>query len=259
MGKTITLNHITKMEGHAKLDVRIEKGKVKKAELTIFEGSRYFEGIVQCQKYNEIPSITSRICGVCSVVHFLTATKAVEDAFNVKVSEQTQLLRELINIGGHIQSHVLHLYFLTLPDYVGYDNAIQMASKYKEDVQRALRIKRLGNRIVKIIGGRDVHPLTVVPGGMSRLPDQSELKSLLEELKASRKDFVDTVKLFAKLKYPKFQKCVDYYSLTNKHYNILNGKIIGMKCNEICTIPIDDYEKHMKEYFQEHSTAEFVV
>ncbi|MBW3014067.1 nickel-dependent hydrogenase large subunit, partial [Candidatus Woesearchaeota archaeon] len=74
-----------------------------------------------------------------------------------------------------------------------------------------------------------------------------------------RKDFVDTVKLFAKLKYPKFQKCVDYYSLTNKHYNILNGKIIGMKCNEICTIPIDDYEKHMKEYFQEHSTAEFVV
>ncbi|MCK4670456.1 MAG: Ni/Fe hydrogenase subunit alpha [Nanoarchaeota archaeon] len=259
MGKTITLNHITKMEGHAKLNIRVEKGKVKKAELTIFEGSRYFEGILQCQKYNELAPIASRICGVCSVVHFLTATKAVEDAFNVKVSEQTQLLRELIHIGGHIQSHVLHLYFLALPDYVGYPNAIQMASKYKNEIQCALRIKRLGNRIVNVIGGRDVHPLTIVPGGMSRLPDQAELKSLSAELKKARKDFIDTVTLFAKIKYPRFEKCIDYYSLTNKHYNILNGKVIGMKCNEICTIPLEDYEKHMKEYFQEHSTAEFVV
>lgn len=261
MGKTITLNHITKMEGHARLNVRIEKGRIKKADLSIFEGSRYFEGIMQCERYNELPQIGARICGVCSVVHHLTSTKACEAALNVKISEQSQLIRELIHIGGIIQSHVLHLYFLALPDYAGYGNAVEMAkTKYRGDIKRALRIKQLGNRIVNVIGGRDVHPLTVVPGGISRLPDQGEIEQLLGELKKARKDFVAALDLFAGLKYPRFEKCVDYYSLTNKrHYNVLNGKIIGLKCNEICTIPLEDYEKHMKEFFQEHSTAEFAV
>jgi len=265
MGKVIKLNHITKIEGHARLNIKIDNGKVKKCELKIFEGNRFFEGIMQCEKYNELPPIAARICGVCSVVHMLTSTKAVENALNVKVSKQTKLLRELIHLGGIIQSHALHLYFLALPDYYGFDSAIKMASKHKDKISRALRMKKLGNLIVNVVGGRDVHPLTVVVGGISKFPSDQELSLLKKELRRAREDFVATVELFNKLKHPDFKFCVDYYAITDKkRYNLLDGELHGLKfddkgCKQKCTIPTNDYEKHMKEFFQEKSTAEFAI
>ncbi|MBW2987656.1 Ni/Fe hydrogenase subunit alpha [Candidatus Woesearchaeota archaeon] len=267
MGKVIKLNHITKIEGHARLNVKIDNGVIKKCDLNIFEGNRFFEGIMQCEKYNELPPIAARICGVCSVVHLLTSTKAVENALNLKVSKQTKLLRELIHLGGIIQSHALHLYFLALPDYYGFDSAIKMASKHKDKVSRALRMKKLGNLIVNIVGGRDVHPLTVVVGGISKFPTDDELSMLKKELRKARADFVATVELFNTLKHPKFEFCVDYYAISDKkRYNIYDGNLHGLvhkkkdkHCTSLCTIPTQDYEKHMKEFFQEKSTAEFAV
>ncbi|MBW3018256.1 nickel-dependent hydrogenase large subunit, partial [Candidatus Woesearchaeota archaeon] len=269
MGKVIKLDHITKIEGHARLNVKIENGVIKKCDLSIFEGNRFFEGIMQCEKFNELPQIAARICGVCSVVHLLTSTKAAENALNISVSRQTKLLRELIHLGGIIQSHALHLYFLALPDYYGFGSAIKMASKHKDKISRALRMKKLGNLIVNIVGGRDVHPLTVIIGGISKFPTEEELCSLKSELKKARADFVQTVELFNGLEHPNFKFCVDYYAITDpKRYNLYDGSIHGLvheKKNKepcgltTCTIPTIDYEKHMKEFFQEKSTAEFAV
>jgi sulfhydrogenase subunit alpha len=256
MTKTIKLDHITKIEGHARLHIRIDGGKVKECSLKIFEGSRFFEGILKGKLWNDLPNITSRICGVCSPVHTLTSVKAIEQAFGVRVSAQTNLLRELINIGGILQSHALHLYFLTLPDYTGNCSALDMLPKYKTEIERALRIKRAGNAMVQLLGGRDIHPIAIVPGGISRIPEQKAVDTLLGELKAIEKDAKLTVELFDSLKYPKFEHYKPLVALGNGPY-FDSSDIVTCK-DDKCFLT-KDYEQHFKEFFEEDSTAEFVT
>lgn len=255
--KTIKLDHITKIEGHAKLHIKIADCKVEKCELKIFEGSRYFEGILKGQPYNEIANISSRICGVCSVVHTIAAIKAVENALGIKPSKQTILLREMLNIGGIIQSHALHLYFLALPDYLGFCNAIDMASKRKDDIMRALLLKRLGNEIVKVIGGRDIHPIAAVIGGFSRIPGQEKMDNLLSMLKIALPEAKKTAELFCSLEYPDFENKTEYFALKADKSFFAGDKDIG--CSGQYCIPIEDYEKHFNEHFREGSTSEFVI
>lgn len=253
----INLNHITKIEGHAKLHIKIEKGEVKKVELNIFEGSRYFEGILKDKKYNDVNHIASRICGICSPVHGLTSVKATEKAMGVQVSEQTEIMRELLNIGGTIQSHVLHLYFLTLPDYTGFPNAVQMAQKHPEKVKTALKIKQISNEIVKVIGGRDIHPFTLTPGGFVAIPKPEEFKSLLTKAKACLADAEKTAHLFCGLEYPDFKRETKHYALKAKKgcFWCPEDKITctgGKEC-----IAVTDYEQYFKEFFKQGSTSEF--
>lgn len=253
---TINLNQITKIEGHAKLEVKIEKHQVKKCKLRIFEGSRYFEGILKDKRYNDLSPIASRICGVCSVVHSIAAVKAVEAAFKIKVSEQTNLLRELLSIAGMLQSHVLHLYFLTLPDYLGYSSAIEMAKNKKDEIRRALKLKRLGNSIVSAIGGRDVHPFTELVGGFSHLPTKECIKELRNYLKDHVKEAKQTVELFSNLKYPKLTNKTEYFALKGGSY-FYSDKIVD--CFKGKCVPIENFEIHFKDYFRPDSTAEFVT
>ena len=167
---TTTLEHVAKIEGHAGLKLKINNGLLESLELEIFEGARFFENILKNKKYDELPLITARICGVCSPAHTLASIQAIEAAFGIRPNRGVKLLRELLAIGGLIQSHVMHLYFLVLPDYVGFDNALHMRSEKKREIEHALKLKRLGNRIVETVGGRDVHPLTAYVGGFSRYP-----------------------------------------------------------------------------------------
>ncbi len=254
--KTIKMDYITKIEGHARLFIKIRNKEVKDVRLKMFEGSRFFEGILKGKHYDDLSPVASRICGVCSVAHGLTALKAVEDAFQIKVSEQTRLLREMLHLGGIIQSHVLHLYFLALPDYYGFSSAIEMASKHRDKIIKALRLKQLGNRIVNEIGGRDVHPFTAVVGGFSRLPEEERWCELMEKLKRGRKDAVEALQLFLSLKYPKYSRCSDYFALKE---NLYEGDIACLSCKGLSCFPLRDYGQHMQEYFQSGSTSEFVL
>ncbi|MDO8740778.1 MAG: Ni/Fe hydrogenase subunit alpha [Candidatus Woesearchaeota archaeon] len=253
---TIKLNHIAKIEGHAKLNIRIENGRVEKAKIETFEGARFFEDIIKNRKYGDAPVLTSRICGTCSPSHLVTSLKAVEDAFNVKVSEQTKLLRELLVLGSYLQNHTLHLYFLSLPDYLGFDSAIEMASKHPKEVERALKIKKIGNEIVSIIGGREVHPITPIIGGFSKLPPKNEVNALLRMLESIKQDAVESVKLFSNLKYPSFERETKYFALKSDTYSLVDGAI---SCTGNMCIPTKDYQNHFKEYFEEGSKSEFVV
>jgi len=257
MARKINLNHITKIEGHAKLHIKIVKGEVKKVELKIFEGSRYFEGILKNKKYNDVNHIASRICGICSPVHGITSVQATEKAMGVKVSKQTEILRELLNIGGTIQSHVLHLYFLTLPDYTGFPNAVQMAQKHPEKVKRALKIKQLGNELVRVIGGRDIHPFTLTPGGFVTIPTKEEFQKLLAAAKACLVDAKKTAELFCGLEYPDFTRETKHYALRAK-----KGCFWCPEDTITCTggkecIAVTDYEQYFKEFFKPGSTSEF--
>jgi sulfhydrogenase subunit alpha len=254
----IVLDDITKIEGHAKLDVSLEGKEVKLVRLEVFEGARYFEALVRGRDFTEPPSITSRICGICSQAHSLASLQAIENALKVKVSKQTEELRNLLHLGSLIQSHALHLYFLALPDYLGFSDAISMASKYGSDVKRGLRLKQLGNKICQIVGGREIHSITTVVGGFTRLPGQQELDELRKAVLSAREDAVKTASLFARLKFPKFERKTNYASLDVKRFSgssLLSGKVV---CGKAAFKP-ERYRQFLKEQVVSGSTAKHVT
>jgi len=256
MSRKLNLEHIAKIEGHAKLYVKVSGGQVKKVEMRVLEGARVFEGILLEKKFNELSHISSRICGVCSVAHTISAISAVENAFNIKVSEQTRLIRELLTIGGTIQSHALHLYFLTLPDYVGVGGAMGLMRKYRTILDRALRIKRLGNNLVFTLAGRDVHPISCVVGGFSTIPAKENIDALLSELKKCKNDAVETAKLFLSLSYPEVMTESPHFALSGGSY-FYSDKIV--RCEGGACFSTKDYKDHFKEYLRPGSVAEFVT
>jgi len=253
---TIKLNHITKIEGHASLNLSIDNGKVKVCELQAMEGSRYFEGLLKGRRYFEASEISSRICGICSCAHTVTAIQAVENALDIGPSKQTIMLRELLTIGERLRSHATHLYFLALPDYLGYESALSMADKYKKDIFRALRIIKLGNKIVNIVGGRDLHPVSLTVGGFLKLPSKEQLKELKKDMVLIKDDTISTAKLFAKLKYPYFISKTEYFSLKQEDkYATLYGDLVS----DSKRYKQDKFLNYLKEYHEEYSTANFVV
>ncbi|MBU0472236.1 MAG: Ni/Fe hydrogenase subunit alpha [Nanoarchaeota archaeon] len=257
MSKKITLNHITKVEGHAKLSVEIDEGKLLKCELGAVEGARFFEGLVVGRKYDEIKEITSRICGICSVGHSMTSLKATENAFGLIVSPQTKLLRELMSIGERIRSHATHLYFLALPDYLGYESAIEMAPKYKKEVEMALHLMKTGNEIVSIVGGRQMHPVASVVGGFTHVPSKKDVDYLLGLLKNCRAYAVKTLKLFSKLKYPRLDMDSEHIALYQPDgLPLLDGPIVSDRGLRTTS---DSYADFIDEYIVRHSTAKFAV
>ena len=252
----ITLNHITKIEGHAKLNLGIEKGKITKCELSATEGARYFEGIVLGRKFNEAHEITSRICGICSCAHVIAAISAIESALGYTPTEQTKKLRLLMTYGERIRSHATHLYFLALPDYLGYESALAMAPKFKPQLQTALHLMKVGNKIISALAARDLHPVSATVGGWLKLPTQEKISEIKHELEAIKSDAIKTCELFFSLKYPEFQSDTLCFSLTNDNeYATLDGKFTSEKSS----FEKNKYHEFVSEYHEPYSTANFVV
>ncbi len=252
---TIDLHHICKVEGHGSLLVEINGSKLTKCELKVVEGARFFEGLVKGKRYDDIQEITSRICGICSCAHTVSCLQAIENAMNVKVSEQTRRLRELLSIAERIRSHATHLYFLALPDYLGYESAIAMAGEYKKEVLTALHLMKIGNNMVQMIGGKEMHPFTSVVGGFTHVPDNKTVDYLKKELKKCLPEAIATAKLFMKLKQPAFSAEMDFASLNpEKDAPLISGDIItfsGLK------IRPDDYTSYIDEEVMPYATGKF--
>ena len=224
------MEHITKIEGHAKLNVLVENNKLTKVDLDVFESARFFESLVLCRRYDDISPLTSRICGICSSAHVIAAISAIEDALQYTPTEQTKQLRLLLTLGERIRSHATHLYFLALPDYLGYESALAMAGKYKDKLEQALRLMKAGNTIVRILGARDLHPVSATIGGWLKLPRQEDIQLICDELRKVRSDAIATCELFLSLKYPHFITGGDYYSLVDKKaYAVLDGIFTSSK------------------------------
>ncbi len=256
MAKTIKLDHITKIEGHANLTVSIDGETVKKCELAAVEGSRYFEGILRGRKCYEAPEITSRICGICSCIHTICSVQAVENALGIKPTEQTKMLRELMVLGERIRSHAAHLYFLALPDYLGYESALAMASSHKKELAAALNMTKLGNEMVSVIGGRELHPVSAQVGGMTKLPTQEQIDDLRRKLQETHQDAELTASLFSKIKYPQFENQTEYFSLsTGTDYPIITGDLVSQNAR----FKKEEYQKYFEEYHELDSTSNFVV
>ena len=252
---SININHICKVEGHGSLHVEIKGSKLTKCKLGTVEGARFFEGIVVGKRYDDVQEITSRICGICSCAHTCASLQALENAMNVKVSEQTRRLRELLSVGERIRSHAAHLYFLALPDYLGYESALTMTKKYKKEVLRALHLIKLGNNMVQMIGGKEMHPFTSVVGGFTHVPSVETIACLKAELKKALPEAVATAKLFIKFKQPRFESKRDFVSLKpEEQAPLISGSVCSLSGKDIKP---DDYNKYIDEEVMPYSTAKF--
>lgn len=254
----LNLEHIAKVEGHGKLKVEIEHGEVKDVKLNIFESARFFEAILKDRAVADAAHISSRICGVCSQAHYLTSIIAIENALGITPSHQVKLLRELIIQGSTLMSHSIHLYFLALPDWMGYDNTIQLGKEHPEELRAGLLLKQLGNEVVKAVGGREVHIITPQVGGFTKFPGKESLQSLRKLLLERRKLAEDAIALFNGFELPEFNRDTTYAALTKKDKYAFFGDNVAILSNGKRELrPVTGYQKYLDEFITPHSTAKF--
>lgn len=257
MHKKIKIEHLCRVEGHGGITVEVEDKKVTRVNMDIFEGFRFFEGILVGRNYDEAVEISCRICAICSAVHKVSSLLAVEDAFGVKVSLQTELLRELLVQGGNIESHALHVFCLALPDFLGYTGVISLAADYPEEVKLGLGLKKLGNAVQEIIGGRAIHSVNPVLGGFGKVPTEDELKELKEQLLKGLEDILSAVDFLSKVEIPNFSKSPAVYVALNGEedkFGLFGDKIVTSNNYEFV---IKDYKKICNEFITVYSHAKF--
>ena len=213
--------------------------------MDVWEPPRFFEGFLVGRKYYEVPDLVARICGICPVSHMLTALKALEKALGINPSQQTKSLRRLMALSQILASHLVHLYMLALPDYLGYESVVGMMPDYGQEIGRLLRMKTVANDLTRAIGGRALHPVTTVVNGFTRLPSIGELRRLAEALKGIKEDALETVRLFANLPYPDLQSRSEYVALRNpERYAFTEGRVVSSE-------GLDFAEGEYGDYFQE--------
>jgi len=159
--RTIKVDYLARVEGEGGLLIKMKGQQVSEVKLKIFEPPRFFEAFLRGRKFSEAPDITARICGICPVAYQMSSCHAIEDALGVKIPGPIRALRRLLYCGEWIESHALHIYLLHAPDFLGYEDAIRMARDHPTEVQRGLRLKKAGNAIVNLLGGREIHPINV--------------------------------------------------------------------------------------------------
>ena len=257
--QNIKVNYLARVEGQGRLQIEVADGIVKDAKFGIFEPPRFFESFLVGRKYNEVHELTSRICGICHVPHQIASLRAIENALGLEISEQTRELRRLLNFANHIQSHALNLYMLAAPDYLKYDSAISMAGEHLDLVKKALMLKKLGNDISEVVGGRAIHPVTALLGGFTQLPTKIQLEELKKRLRSALQDGLETIAVFTKLDIPEFERKSEQISLVRKDvYPINEGRLCS---TEGFDIDESEYRDKIEEVDVGHSWAKhsFVI
>jgi sulfhydrogenase subunit alpha len=251
--RTIKVDYLARVEGEGGVYVKVRGNKVVEVKLKIFEPPRFFEALLRGRNFAEAPDITARICGICPIAYQMSAVHAMEGAFGVTVDGQLRALRRLIYCGEWIESHTLHVYMLHAPDFLGYQDAIQMAKDHAGVVQRGLQIKKAGNEIVALLGGREIHPINVRIGGFYKVPSRSELATLAERLKWARDAALETVRWVASMPFPEFERNYVFVALRHpKEYPFNEGRLVS---NGGLDISIREYEDNFAEEHVQHSNA----
>ena len=253
MRKTIKVDALARVEGEGALDLVIRDGAVERAHLRIFEPPRFFEAFLRGRDFTETPDIVARICGICPVAYQMSAVHALERGAGVAVAGTLRELRRLLYCGEWIESHVLHIYMLHAPDFLGYESAVHMAKDHREVVERGLQLKKVGNEILRVLGGREIHPVNVRVGGFYRVPSRTELATLIEPLERARDAALATIQWVSAFEFPAQERDYEFVALRHgAEYPMNEGRIVSSKGLDIA---VDDYESHFVERQVPHSTA----
>ncbi len=251
--RTIKVAALARVEGEGALKVTIRDGAVKEAELNIFEPPRFFEAFLRGRQFSEAPDITARICGICPIAYQMSAIHAMEDALGIRVEGPLRALRRLIYCGEWIESHGLHVYMLHAPDFLGYQSAIELARDHADIVKRGLGLKKAGNEIVALVGGREVHPINVRVGGFYKAPTRRQLETLIEPLERAREAALETVRWVSTFDFPACERDYEFVSLRHPNeYPFNEGHIVS---NRGLDIKAREYPDHFEELHLPQSTA----
>jgi coenzyme F420-reducing hydrogenase alpha subunit len=252
-GRTIRVGALARVEGEGALHLVIEGDRVSEVRLEIYEPPRFFESFSRGRRADELPDLLARICGICPVAYQMSSVHAIEAAFGVELDPQVRALRRLYYAGEWMESHLLHMMFLNAPDYLGLDDAFEIARTDRAQVERALRLRKLGNRILILLGGRSVNPVGVRIGGFHRLPERHELAALGEELRHARGEAEALLRWFESLPVPRRPQPVELVSLRHPdEYPMNEGEIASSRGLRITT---DRFESVFGEVQVAHSTA----
>jgi len=249
----INVKTISRVEGHGDLVLDVKNKKIEKLMFKIPESPRFFEAMLVGRKYDEPSHITSRICGICSVAHTCASLKATEKALDIKLSEQTIKLRKLMFHHECVQSNALHVYYLAAPDLFGVGSVFPLVKTHPEVVNIALRIKKMANDMVRIVGGRAIHPIRTVVGGFTKIPTMEEMLTMKKMLKACYPDLEASKEVFKTVKLPDFERETEYISISNAtEYALYDGSI---KSTDGWEIDDQEYLDRINEKVVKHSTG----
>ena len=250
--RTLRVGAMTRVEGEGALHVELRDGAVEVVELNIYEPPRFFEAFLRGRSYTEPPDLTARICGICPVAYQTSACNAIEDACGVTLDPELIALRRLLYCGEWIHSHVLHIYLLHAPDFLGAPDVITIAKTQREAVERGLSLKKAGNRLQELIGGRSIHPVNVRLGGFYSVPNRADLKPMADQLRQALDDALATVEWVSGFEFPDLTVDHEMLALTGDRYPLENGRIAR---SHGAVFPVSQFSEHVRETQVPHSTA----
>jgi len=253
----IDVHYLTRVEGHGNIVVNVNDGTIEKCQWQVPEAPRFFEAMVRGRSYQDIQTIVSRICGICSISHSLAAIKAVENALGLEVSEQTDMVRHLLHYSEQLQSHVLHVGYLVAPDLFNAPSVVPLVAQAPDAVKTIIRTHRVANEWSELLGGRITHPITIIPGGMTKFPTEKELRQLQKELQDIVEPLVQICEVVLSVadNLPKFERETEYVSLGGTgYYTFYHGDIVSTDSE---SKPVAEWESVANEYVSPQSTAKW--
>jgi coenzyme F420-reducing hydrogenase alpha subunit len=253
--RIIRTDYLARVEGEGAMYVQLEGDQVRDVKLRIYEPPRFFEAFLRGRAFTEAPDITSRICGICPIAYQMSALRAVEDACGVVIDEgPIRDLRRLIYCGEWIESHALHVYLLHASDFLGYEGFVEMAADHPKLAEQGLQLKKAGNAIVSVVGGREIHPINLRVGGFYRVPSRQELRAKLgDQLERARELALETVRWSGGLNFPEARSEPEFVALREPgRYPIDLGEIVSSHGLEIAPA---QFGVHFVEEHVEHSNA----
>ncbi|MDT7042834.1 Ni/Fe hydrogenase subunit alpha [Candidatus Nitronereus thalassa] len=251
--RTIKVDLVARVEGEGALHVTVKDGVVEDVQLRIFEPPRFFEAFLQGRHFSEVPDIVARICGICPVAYQMSAVHALESIFGVTVDGALRDLRRLLYCAEWIESHTLHIYMLHGPDFLGFHSGIEMAKEHPDIVKRGLRLKKAGNDLLALLGGRSVHPVSVKVGGFSKVPSKNDFAIIRDDLLWARDAAIETVKWVAGFEFKDPEQDYRFVSLhSSAEYPMNEGQITS---SNGLNIAATEFEQHFLEHQVPYSHA----
>ena len=251
--RTVKIEALTRVEGEGGLYVQLDGNHVEDVKLSIYEPPRFFEAFLRGRPLEDVPDITARICGICPIAYQMSCVHALEAALGVTISPEIRLLRRLLYCGEWIESHALHMHLLHAPDFFGVDSGIELADQFPDEVTRGLRLKKHGNELLEVLGGRAIHPINVAVGGFYKAPEKDDLLRLLPDFDWGLEAAIATTRWVATFDFPDFTR--DYDTVALQHpdeYAMNEGRVASTRG---AVVAVEDYEQHYEEFHVEHSTA----
>lgn len=244
---------LTRVEGEGGVTIRLRDGAIEKVELNIFEPPRLFEALLRGRPLEDTPDITARICGICPVAYQMSSVHALEAALSVQISPAIRRLRRLLYCGEWIESHALHIHLLHAPDFFGAASGIELAQRFPDEIKRGLQLKKFGNRLLEVLGGRAIHPINTRVGGFHRWPNRDDMASLIPHFEWGVQAAVEATRWVASFQFPDFKQPYEFVSLSHPdEYPMNDGDIVS---STGLRIPAREYDQHFVEEHVAHSTA----